>query len=57
VHLLAPWRDWREAHRAAFDRELPGSDRFTGPDMPVVRERFEVVFPLVDGPSSPGPDA
>ena len=48
---------WREAHRAAFGRELAGSDRSPGPDMPVVCERFEVVFPLVDDPASPGPDA
>ena len=47
---------WREAHWVAFGRELEGSDRSPAPDMPVVCERFEVVFPLVDGPASPGPD-
>ena len=36
---------WREAHRAAFSRELEGSGRSPQPDMPVVCERFEVVFP------------
>ena len=45
---------WREAHWAAFGRELEGFDRSPAPDMPVVCERFEVVFPLVDGPASPG---
>jgi uncharacterized protein YhfF len=36
---------WREAHRAAFGRELEGSGRSLGPDTPVVCERFEVVYP------------
>jgi len=36
---------WREAHWAAFSRELEGSGRSPQPDMPVVCERFEVVFP------------
>jgi len=35
---------WREVHRAAFGREFAGTDREVGPDMPVVCERFEVVF-------------
>ncbi len=35
---------WREAHRAAFGREFAGTDRVVGPEMPVVCERFEVVF-------------
>lgn len=48
---------WREAHLAAFGRELAGSGRSPGPDMPVVCERFEVVFPVVDGPASPARDA
>ena len=48
---------WREAHLAAFGRELAGSGRSPGPDMPVVCERFEVVFPVVDGPASPERDA
>jgi uncharacterized protein YhfF len=37
---------WREAHWAAFSRELEGSGRSPQPDMPVVCERFEVVFPV-----------
>jgi uncharacterized protein YhfF len=37
---------WREAHRAAFSRELEGSGRAPQPAMPVVCERFEVVFPV-----------
>jgi uncharacterized protein YhfF len=36
---------WREAHRAAFSRELEAGGRSLQPDMPVVCERFEVVFP------------
>lgn len=36
---------WREAHRAAFSRELAGAERSPAPDMPVVCERFEVVYP------------
>jgi uncharacterized protein YhfF len=37
---------WREAHWAAFTRELKGIGRSPRPDMPVVCERFEVVFPV-----------
>jgi len=37
---------WREAHWAAFSRELEASGRAPQPDMPVVCERFEVVFPV-----------
>jgi len=37
---------WRDAHRAAFSRELGASGRSPRPDMPVVCERFEVVFPV-----------
>ena len=37
---------WREAHWAAFSREFAGSERSPQPDMPVVCERFEVVFPV-----------
>ena len=36
---------WREAHWAAFSREFAGTRRSPQPDMPVVCERFEVVFP------------
>ena len=36
---------WREAHWAAFSREFEGAERSAAPDMPVVCERFEVVFP------------
>ena len=35
---------WREAHRAAFARELALIGRTIEPDMPVVCERFDVVF-------------
>jgi uncharacterized protein YhfF len=35
---------WREAHRAAFERELAAIGRTLEPDMPVVCERFDVVF-------------
>ena len=35
---------WRDAHWAAFSRELEGTGRSPRPDMPVVCERFEVVF-------------
>jgi uncharacterized protein YhfF len=46
---------WREAHRAAFARELAAIGRTLEADMPVVCERFDVVFggqPL--GPSRRG---
>lgn len=35
---------WRTVHRAAFGRELEALGRRVEPDMPVVCERFEVVF-------------
>lgn len=35
---------WREAHEAAFTRELAGSGQAFGPSLLVVCERFEVVF-------------
>jgi uncharacterized protein YhfF len=35
---------WREVHVAAFTRDLSGIGRVPEPDMPVVCERFEVVF-------------
>ena len=37
---------WRAAHEAAFSRELAEGDRVPEPDMPVVCECFEVVFPI-----------
>jgi uncharacterized protein YhfF len=37
---------WREAHRAVFSRELEGTGPSPGPDMPVVCERFEVLYPV-----------
>jgi uncharacterized protein YhfF len=37
---------WRDAHWAAFSRELEGTGRSPRPDMPVVCERFAVVFPV-----------
>ncbi len=37
-------RYWREAHEAAFTRELAGSGRAFEPSLPVVCESFEVVF-------------
>jgi uncharacterized protein YhfF len=37
---------WRDAHWAAFSRELEGMGRSPSADMPVVCERFEVVFPV-----------
>ncbi len=36
---------WRKAHRAAFARELAPLGMEPSPDMPVVCQRFEVVFP------------
>jgi uncharacterized protein YhfF len=35
---------WREVHWAYFVRELAGMGRVATPDMPVVCERFDVVF-------------
>ena len=43
---------WRDAHWAAFSRELEGTGRSPQPDMPVVCERFEVV--AVDRAGAPG---
>jgi uncharacterized protein YhfF len=37
---------WREGHWDYFQRELATIGRVAVPDMPVVCERFEVVFPL-----------
>jgi uncharacterized protein YhfF len=37
---------WREVHWDFFVRELAGFKLAATPDMPVVCERFEVVFPL-----------
>jgi uncharacterized protein YhfF len=36
---------WRDAHWAAFSREFEAGGRSPSHDMPVVCERFEVVFP------------
>jgi uncharacterized protein YhfF len=36
---------WRDAHWAAFSREFEEAGRSPSLDMPVVCERFEVVFP------------
>lgn len=36
---------WREAHWAAFSRGFEGTARSAESNMPVVCERFEVVFP------------
>jgi uncharacterized protein YhfF len=35
---------WREAHRSFFTRELESMGMAASPDMPVVCERFELVF-------------
>jgi uncharacterized protein YhfF len=35
---------WRDAHGAAFSRDLDGSERPVRLDIPESRERFEVVF-------------
>jgi len=37
---------WRQGHWEYFTRELAGFGRVADPDMPVVCERFEVVYPL-----------
>lgn len=36
---------WRRAHWAYYHRELAGTPYVPAPDMPVVCERFEVVYP------------
>lgn len=36
---------WREAHWAYYQRELAGSGHQPQPDMPIVFQRFECVFP------------
>ena len=40
---------WREVHWAYFVRELAGMGRVATPDMPVVCERFDVVFSPAGG--------
>ena len=37
---------WRRVHWEYYHRELAGSGRTPRPDMPVVCERFELVYPL-----------
>jgi len=39
---------WREVHWAAFGRELSETDRVPEPGMPVVCQRFDVVFGALD---------
>lgn len=36
---------WKETHWWYYQRELAGSDYTAGPDMPVVCEQFELVYP------------
>ena len=38
---------WRRVHRDYYRRVLVGTGRGFSDDMPVVLERFEVVFPVV----------
>lgn len=38
---------WRRVHRAYYQRVLEGSGRSVSDGMPVVFERFEVVYPLI----------
>ncbi len=42
---------WRRAHTAAFGRELAAIGRTLAPDMPVVCERFDLVFDIDDMPA------
>lgn len=37
---------WRKVHWDCFVQDLSAIGRVAVPNMPVVRERFEVVFPL-----------
>ena len=43
---------WHEVHWDFFVRELRSLDLVATPDMPIVCERFEVVFPLATGSRS-----
>ena len=43
---------WRRSHETYFRRVLEGSGVAFGPDLPVVLERFEVLFPRVGRPAN-----
>ncbi|MEM1310597.1 MAG: ASCH domain-containing protein [Cyanobacteria bacterium P01_H01_bin.153] len=43
---------WRRAHWHYFSRVLPNIGRVPSPDMPLVCERFQVVFPVIATSSS-----
>ena len=43
---------WRDAHWSYYQRELAGSSHSPQPDMPIVFERFECVFPLAITPAA-----
>ena len=45
---------WYDAHWKYFCRELAAVGQVAEPDMPVVCERFEVVFPLLPDHEAPG---
>jgi uncharacterized protein YhfF len=43
---------WRRVHRSYYNRVLEGTSHEVSSDMPVVCERFEVVFPAINAPSN-----
>lgn len=44
-YLNDPLNEWREVHWAYFSRRCAELGRIASPDMPVVCERFELVYP------------
>lgn len=44
---------WRDAHWSYYQRELAGSGHGPQPDMPIVFQRFECVFPIASTACGP----
>ena len=45
-YITNPLSEWREVHWAFFGRRCAELGRTASPDMPVVCERFELVYPV-----------
>jgi len=43
-YMRSPLDEWREVHWAYFSRRYAELGRTASPDMPIVCERFEVVY-------------
>jgi len=44
-YVADPLNEWREVHWAFFSRRCADLGRIPSPDMPIVCERFELVYP------------